>query len=251
MKTSRQTYIDSNRDEAAFHGADSFQLKYDGWWTQCIASNGNFVMNSKEVRTFRNGQFSSGISAVIIGEFMQGTQWSQKPEHAGKFYIFDLWGLHDVDTTDFPYRDRYALLQTLIPDLPGWCQLVKNYPMTQWDTIWNSQVETGLFEGCVFRNRHDPVSAPIHRIKRDIEATYTITGFVEGIGKYSGTLGAVIIDKKTDSGADATVGGGWSDEERDEIWNNQTSFLGRQFDAVGKYRFESGLLRHPNFKRWK
>jgi len=247
----RQNYIDASVDEARRIGMDSFQLKYDGWWTRCESVHGNAEMFSQTERSFRSCSFPSGLSGRVIGEFMQGTQWSQNPEHLGKFYIFDIWNLSNVPLDSLRYRDRYTLLASIKADLPEWCVLVANFPIDMFQTIWDSRVATGEFEGVVFRNQNQPIQSQILRLKRDIEDTYTCIGFVEGIGKHYGRLGALLVDRKTEDGKPATVGGGFSDDERDYIWTHQSEFIGKKFDVVGKHRFESGLLRHPNFIRWK
>ena len=251
IPVTRQTYVDSNFDEAIKLGCNCFQLKYDGWWTRAVFTDGSFTMYSQTGREFNTGHVSSGLNAIVIGEFMQGTQWSQDPHHKGKFYVFDLWEFDGVELTGMSYRDRYAYLKSIKPLLPSWAELVVNYPMDTYNTIWEMFVMSGKFEGVVYRDSHSPVSKPLLRIKRDIEDTYLAVGFEEGIGKHSGRLGAIITDKKTDDGKSATVGGGFSDEERHEIWNNQAAYINRKFDVVGKHRFNSGLLRHPNFIRWK
>ena len=251
MKLTRQDYIDSNIDDARKAGYDCFQLKYDGWWTRAPFINGMFTMASQTEREFRSGSVSTGLTATPIGEFMQGTQWSQQPAHKDKFYIFDLWELKGVDLESASYRDRYALLKSIKHDLPIWCEIVATYPLASFEAVWSMYVATGLFEGVVFRNSYAPVVGPILRQKRDVEKTVTCIGFMEGNGKHTGRLGAIVIDEKTADGSNATVGGGFSDEDRDYIWTHQNEFLGRKCDIIGKPGFESGLLRHPNFLRWK
>lgn len=51
-----------------------------------------------------------------------------------------------------------------------------------------------------------------------------ITDFVEGEGKYQGMLGKIIVGYK---GFPLGCGSGFSDEQREYIWNNQEEFIGR------------------------
>lgn len=76
-----------------------------------------------------------------------------------------------------------------------------------------------------------------------------IIGFQEGVGKYKGTLGALIVDYK---GGPVGVGAGLTDAIRSEIWANQETYKGRvvtvQYfeetqDAEGKKS-----IRFPVFK---
>lgn len=85
------------------------------------------------------------------------------------------------------------------------------------------------------------------KVMQDVDLE--IVGFQEGNGKYSGTLGALIVDYK---GSDVGVGSGLSNADRDEIWYNRGKYLGRiatiQYfeetqDADGK-----PSIRFPVFK---
>ena len=49
-------------------------------------------------------------------------------------------------------------------------------------------------------------------------------GFEEGTNRHAGRLGALLVDYK---GYTVKVGIGFSDELREEIWNNKDSWLGR------------------------
>lgn len=76
-----------------------------------------------------------------------------------------------------------------------------------------------------------------------------IIGFEEGDGKYKGTLGNLICDYK---GYQLGVGSGFSDKQREQIWNNQEKYLNRiaeiqYFEET--YNDKGGLsLRFPVFK---
>ena len=76
-----------------------------------------------------------------------------------------------------------------------------------------------------------------------------IIGFEKGTGKYQNSLGALIVDYK---GNDLGVGSGFSDTDREYIWNNRDNLLGRVVEI--QYFEETqnqngGLgLRFPVFK---
>ena len=76
-----------------------------------------------------------------------------------------------------------------------------------------------------------------------------IIGFEEGDGKYKGVLGNLICDYK---GCQLGVGSGFSDKQREQIWNNQEEYLNRiaeiqYFEET--YNDKGGLsLRFPVFK---
>ena len=76
-----------------------------------------------------------------------------------------------------------------------------------------------------------------------------IIGFEEGDGKYKGTLGNLICDYK---GYQLGVGSGFSDKQREQIWNNQEKYLNRIVEIQyfeETYNDKGGLsLRFPVFK---
>lgn len=84
----------------------------------------------------------------------------------------------------------------------------------------------------------------------------TIVGVEEGTGKNRGRLGALICE-----GVDAgkhirvNVGSGFSDEERDEYWQNQSAVIGQMAvvmaDAVTQNQDGSYSLRFPRFKTFR
>lgn len=88
----------------------------------------------------------------------------------------------------------------------------------------------------------------ILKCKKFKEGDFRITGFEEGKGKLKGTLGSLIIEFKGN-----TVGvSGYTDEMRNEFWNNQDKYLGKIITV--KYKEESkdkttGLpsLQFPTF----
>lgn len=88
------------------------------------------------------------------------------------------------------------------------------------------------------------------KVKAMQSADLKIIGFEEGQGKYKDTLGNIIVDYK---GNNVSVGSGFSDKDRDEIWNNQKKYLGRvceiqYFEESKNSKDDSVSLRFPIFK---
>lgn len=254
MKELRQNYKDTTYQEALQAGCDMFQLKYDGWWVRngLRAGVGTvFTDTNRELPKFAFNTPANPITADLIGELMHGTNWAQKQELKGKQFIYDIWHLNGTDLESMSYRDRYALLKTVMPFMPLGFMRVPNFPMTQYDNIWNTFVACGGYEGVVFRRTSDTVGATLLRMKATVTDEYRCTGFEPGKdGKFEDTLGTLLAETK--NGHPARCGGGLSNEQRDEIWKNPREYLGRWFEVEGKKRFEeTGLLRHPNFVRWK
>ncbi len=248
----RQNYRDVAPAEVDPDRYPITQLKFDGIW------GGVKVDQGGHLRYFsRNGQLkhhekaTCGIpSGFFIGEFMYGSEWSKKEERSGRLYLFDLTELKGEDLTRMPYHERIAKLVQLRDNgnLPQHWRIIANYPTLQIDGIWSNLVETGKFEGVVFRNPQDPWHVDILRAKLSLQEDLRIIDYEEGRDRLSGTLGAIIA-----VGVDGTthaIGGGLSDKLRKQIWNDRQLYRGRIFICEYKKKFDSGKLRHPNFVDW-
>lgn len=75
-----------------------------------------------------------------------------------------------------------------------------------------------------------------------------ITDMFEGEGKYAGKMGGVICDF---DGVEVRVGGGWSDADREIMWNDQSSYIGRMIEVGAHEQTPDGSLRHPRFMRFR
>jgi DNA ligase-1 len=91
-----------------------------------------------------------------------------------------------------------------------------------------------------------------------IEVSLTVIGLEEGTGKNAGRLGALIVEGVDDGKTIRTnVGSGLTDEQREEIWDNQTSVIGQivevRADAATKNQDSEGewSLRFPRFKGFR
>ena len=239
-----------------------FQLKYDGWWSRTEIVGGSaqvFTQSGRHLPQF-DFQTKPELDGTYIGELMFGTNWSQAEHRQGKVFLFDVWRVRNTDMEQLPYKDRLAVARALQPFLPVHYLRVMNFAITEFPSIWDKYVDRGDFEGVVFRRMKDGAGATIMRHKKTVNETYICKGYQEGKGKYLGTLGALIYARLedpervvyVDSGEPATVGGGFTDEQRRHIWDNREDYLNKPFEVEGKARFEAtGLLRHPNFVRWK
>lgn len=249
MKLDRQKYIDSNAYDAKTAGCDTVQLKYDGWWVRVECSDGLAKLFSRTQRHVHTLPIDPLVHGTFIGEYMFGTQWAQKQDRLGKVFLFDCWSATGQDTSQFQYKERYALARANLPLLGETFRLVQNYPITSFDQVWNQFVSTGEYEGVVFRRRHGTVDDVLHRQKRKVTKDLRVIGFEPGEGKHLGRLGALI--GITATGTSISVGGGFDDSEREAIWRDQDRFLGKTFEVEGYAEFESGSLRHPQFVRWR
>ena len=250
MRTDRQDYKDSTYEEARNSGYDVLQLKYDGWWSRVEIRGGHGEIYSRTGRLVTTLQTTPSISGTFVGEYLFGTQWSQREDRQGKIILFDVWRIDNQPLDTYTYRDRYGILRANVPLLGQPFAAVANYPIISYMEVWKSQIETGEYEGVVFRRRLSPVDDIILRHKICVTEDVKIIGFVEGKeGKHLGRLGALLC--QTRNGVEVSVGGGLDDKAREDIWLNQSAYLGRWLTIKGLARFESGSIRHPNFLHWR
>lgn len=95
------------------------------------------------------------------------------------------------------------------------------------------------------RTRH----AGILKVKRFYTMDLPIVGYKEGSGRLSGTLGALVVDFR---GNEVSVGTGFTDEEREELWEVRESLANILCEVKYKeisYDKDTGLesLQFPTF----
>jgi len=85
-------------------------------------------------------------------------------------------------------------------------------------------------------------------LKMKFEETYDakIVAYKEGTGRHKNKLGAFIckLGEK-----DVNIGGGYSDEEREEFWKIKDKMIGRVIEVKGQEKTSDGSLRFPVFIR--
>lgn len=251
MRTTAQDYRDADFATAKAAGCDTLQLKYDGWWVYLHLLDGRARVYSKSGRFLHDFPVLTDKNIMLVGEYMWGTQWAQDPFRKGQFFLFDCWHYDGHRMHEVPYIDRFRLLKSIQASgvLSAKCELVKNYSIDSYNTVWNNEVVTGKYEGVVFRKKADLIDVTLLRQKATVTEDLCCEGFVEGEGKHAGRLGALV--GRSRAGTIVQVGGGFTDADREHIWHNRPEFIHRWFEAEARAKFESGSLRHPNFLRWR
>lgn len=105
------------------------------------------------------------------------------------------------------------------------------------------------------------------KIKAEVTDEFKVVGAYEGEGKYAGMLGGLVVERTTDEGKVVypRVGGGFSDDQRDEFWNayfadlrshpvlngQPGNVLNRTIEAEYHEITPDGSLRHARFKRFR
>ena len=233
------------------------QLKYDGWFAIGIIRKGTskckvYSRGSELIATFDVDMYTQS-TVVFVGEYMYGTNWAQS-HFPNKFFVHDILLSPKMD-----YADRMMYLKESLKDFDEdekHLVSVTSYKACEFDKIWDKYVEKLGYEGIVAQNPESfgyPGNVECKKLKKTYTMDYIITGINEGGGRLQGKCGAILggLYKNGKIETVVSVGGGMSDALRADIWKNKKSLIGKVFEAYGWQIFESGSLRHPNFKRFR
>lgn len=257
VKDHKIEMIDLDIEDPNLSGYDILQPKYDGWWTIVI------VLDNKAEIITSGGELRSTINikadnAVLLCEWMYGTNWSQNPAYKGKLFVFDIVELNGYNLRSLPYFGRYQKINDWIRSIEhsdARFIRVESYDTDHWKDLWESLVVNQGYEGIVLKKADSYFSVNMHqaRMKRIFTKDYVVMGFKEGTNRLEGTLGALEVGLFRDNTLEriCSVGGGFTDSLRDIIWNNKVNYLYKVVEVSGKALFESGALRHPAFKRFR
>ena len=98
------------------------------------------------------------------------------------------------------------------------------------------------------------------KVKRMYDVDCQVVGFYGGRAKsrLENTLGGITVVGFTESGerVEANVGSGFSDADREEIWGNQSAWIGRtvviKYQEISRSKGKSvASLRFPTYERWR
>ena len=124
----------------------------------------------------------------------------------------------------------------------------------------NAEAIAGGYEGIMIKEPDAPYeckrSVSWLKQKPFIEVTLTAKAVEEGTGRNVGRMGAVLFEGEDDGKfISVSVGSGWSDKDRDDIWNEKEAVLGElgevRADAVTQNQDGTYSLRFPRFKTWR
>ncbi|MEG4594123.1 hypothetical protein QUB00_20275 [Microcoleus sp. F8_C2] len=91
-------------------------------------------------------------------------------------------------------------------------------------------------------------SIALLKVKNFVKDRLPVTGFTKGSGKYSASLGNLLVGGTLNERiVNAKVGTGFTDAERSTIWANQANYLGRIVEVIHLGITATGALRHPIF----
>lgn len=171
---------------------------------------------------------------------------SNNPTPDAKFFIFD---------APHPSRTLYERLRYITETTPDASIIpVLHKVVDSHDEIMQEYSECRIlgYEGLIIKDPGskylDSRSYAWMKLKNISSADLPVTGFFEGTGKYEGSLGGIICDF---NGVSVKVGGGFSDKDRQLIWNNTDKFVGKTAEVLYQEVTKHKSLRHPRFLHWR
>jgi DNA ligase-1 len=123
----------------------------------------------------------------------------------------------------------------------------------------NEKAIEGGYEGIMIKDPSAPYeckrSSSWMKLKPTIQVSLEVVGLQEGTGKNIGSLGAIVCEGVEDGKTiQVNVGSGFSDEERNAIWSDNT-VIGKiaeiQADAITQNQDGTYSLRFPRFVSWR
>lgn len=166
----------------------------------------------------------------------------------------DEWNGRQATT---PYDDRRGMLEDLAEKIGQTKYLalvtqdrVANDPAA-FKACHDKYVAEG-YEGAMIKRPQAPYNFgrgdAILKFKSFNDVDLRVVGFKEGSGKNRGTLGAIVVDFE---GVRVSVGSGFEDDIRQDVWQNQDKYLGATAEIRYQEVTDDGSLRFPTFVGWR
>ncbi|HSN65164.1 MAG TPA: hypothetical protein VLS94_00905 [Fusibacter sp.] len=169
---------------------------------------------------------------------------------------FKVFAVGSIDTPLMPAGLMYDLMKSTLPQTEKVSYLPQRYISNTPAAI---QAETELVrssgrsdEGIMLRNPESVYagvrSNDLLKVKNFVKNSFVVVGFTKGTGKYSKSLGNLLIRGMVDGKiVNSRVGTGFTDAMRSEIWTNQSKYLGTNISVIYLGVTPNGSLRHPVF----
>ena len=200
------------------------------------------LQNELENLTLDNFVFDGELTLLDPGKLTSKDQYKETmkisrkdgEKHGLRMLVFDCMMIGNFLTQNCPtvYRERRAVLTRVFEStefkyfklLPVLYHGKDTSEIIKW---LNYNIEHGE-EGVMINFLDSPYefkrSNALLKVKKMNDLDLEIIGFEEGTNKNAGKLGAILVNYKDNV---VKVGSGFSDELREEIWQNQDKWLGR------------------------
>lgn len=254
--------------------------KLDGYRCFAIIRDGEATLYSRNGSVYKNfpsikaslEKLASDPSIgdlILDGEIMsddfQSMQQSAFASKRGttvgdvKFFIFDTLDLREWDSNKFKESksDRVSRLNNIALDFDDNLLLVDQDLVTDKQQVLDLEVQYMAlgYEGVMivpnipyYKGRK---SNKLMKFKTMKSQDCEIVGFYEGTQgtKHEGRMGGIVV--KQENGLQCECGSGFSDDDRDYMWNNKDEFLGRKVEIKYQELTNHDIMRFPIFMRFR
>ena len=253
--------------------------KLDGIRCFAIVENGEAKLFARSGKLISNFDSTIGVALGELGDgcydgelmgedFVALMRQAYRKDNAeiddAYLTLFDYLSLEEWKTGDVDHttKERYTVLKRKVgslnlrelvtnPGEPLYLNVVERHevPANLEDimTLHHTFVQDG-YEGAMVKTIDAPYrfgrSYDVMKVKEFHDVDLPIIGLEEGTGRHAGRLGAVKIDF---NGVIVKVGSGFSDEQREQVWNDQPGFMGRIIEVRYQEVTPDGSLRFPTF----
>ena len=277
---------DGAKHEKKIKGKCYIEYKYDGVRVIAIVQNNTATLYSRNGKLLSNfPHIEAALSKpefngfVFDGEVMsENFQALMKQVHRKEgaqtedayLAVFDMLTYEEFTAggTELSAKERRERLTVIRPLFGDHIEVV-DATLLDLDTeegkkdfeFMNRTAINAGFEGLMIKPIHDGYKCKRShawlKIKPYIEVSLTVAEVLEGTGKNEGVLGALVVEGEDDGKFfHLNVGSGFTDENREQIWENKEAVIGQlievRADAVTISQDHSAYsLRFPRFKTFR
>lgn len=239
--------------------------KLDGY--RCLAEikDGKCILWSRNGKEFKNfpqlnkhleeelGHLDILLDGEVMSDDFSAIQQSAFAIKRGtvvgdiKYHIFDIPSIKDTAGARFNYLESIHETDMISPVYHKYI-----YDMYELNIKLQEALDSG-YEGIMAQPDKEYIEGRkannLLKFKPQLEMDCIIKGFVEGTGKYKGTLGALEVLQP--NGKICGIGTGFTDFLRDKLWCSQDIYKGKMIEAHYQELTDDGIMRFPVFNRFR
>lgn len=264
----KHLYLEDEKKNPAYTGHDySVFEKYDGWYGYWDMGSNIMSRQMREIpslawlsdelnvrtKALPRGRLIFEILVEGSPEFKDLNGILNRHEPARNAYL----KVHDFIPTgeaSMMFEKRFYAADKFVSKLNHPCvTLARRIGVSHFKTFWQKaaeQVWAEGGEGVIMKKNKASYSegkrnADLMKIKMEHSEEMLVQGTVQGEGKYTGTLGALLV---LDHYKIEHKVSGMTDYERDTWWKDPDAIIGKVVEVDYMKRLANGSLREPRFK---